>query len=615
MPRDYTTRLVVEGSAKGFSEVNREINQTAKQTTAVLQQQAKGYADVEKKASVFQRLSGKIAGSFFFSKRYSEDVREFAKHLDGVREEMQDIARDQYRVAKEMERVERGTKHYELLKDTLKDLNKEHARLAQNINITERAFKKEAESVRRMKQEVEQAQGAFRQGFLQGLAPSVGAYIQRGPGAMRQAAGMWAGQAVRAPFGLGAQTGRAGFTAATMAPFQGISGVAQGLAGLPIVGGAMAGQLQTIAGYAQGAIQLQRQRLALAPQLYDVMPLSQLERLESTKAAGERVRSAARGTGPQASLADLTTEQINKREAKILEDRRQALLGVEQKRKDENHYDTYVRHQKMKYDQQRAGEPRTAARTELLAERQAELDAEYAKGVETTAQHEMRKADQRNEARRKRNDARLARQRAILGDIRAAGKDLMGVSEQEALQFAGAVTQVGGGTLAEMQRAGMLETAMAARTRFQLNEQTIGTFLKAQRRGGLVGMQVGAEGAGGTALVEALSRATALGLKGSEVNDYMQIVAQGIQQWQQTGMPINEKSLGEIGKEASRMGVGALRGMMIARGAIGAAQRISGGGPQSGVDIAMIRRLQGRWRDAAVVDRHGKPRRLARSVG
>jgi len=592
MPRDYTTNLIVQGSVKGFSEVTRTINQAGRDTTAVLQQQARGYAEVEKKASGFVRLGQKISGSVFFSKRYTDDVKEFGKALDGLRKEMQDVAQDQYRVVKAMEGVPEGTKHYKLLEGTLKDLNREHGRLAREASTAERAFKKEAEAVRQMKQEAEAARGAFLQGFLQGAVPGA-TFLQRGPGAVRQAAGVAVGRGARAPFGFGAQLGRAGATGVGMSLFQGVGGVAQGLAGIPMIGGALAGQLQTVAGFAQGAIQLQRQRLGLAPQLYDVMGTGGLERLENTQAASDRVRAAARGTGPQASLGDISTEAINKREAQILEDRRQNLRDVERRRKSENHYERHTREQKMKYDQTRAGEPRTAARRELLAERQAELDADFAAGVETTANFERRKAEQRNAARRARNKQRQAGQRAILGDIRRYGKDLMGVSEQEALQVAGSIVQAGGGTLSELRGAGLLDVGMAARTRFGVQEQTIGAFLGAQRRGGMVGMQVGAPGAGGEALAKTLAEATALGLKGSEVNDYLQTMAQGFMQWRQTGMPLNPTSIAEIGKEASSMGLGVLRGVMVARGAVTAAQRISGGGPQSGVDIAMMRAFGG----------------------
>jgi len=70
-------------------------------------------------------------------------------------------------------------------------------------------------------------------------------------------------------------------------------------------------------------------------------------------------------------------------------------------------------------------------------------------------------------------------------------------------------------------------------------------------------------------------------------------MAQGIQSWKQTGIPINEQSIGKISGGMAKFGMGGIRGGAMARGFMGAGQRIAGGGPQGGVDIMALRHLGG----------------------
>jgi hypothetical protein len=92
---------------------------------------------------------------------------------------------------------------------------------------------------------------------------------------------------------------------------------------------------------------------------------------------------------------------------------------------------------------------------------------------------------------------------------------------------------------------------------------------------------------------EALARGLRMGLEGSELQEYMRQTAEGIQSWRQTGIPINERSIGQIGAGMTQFGLGGVRGGAITRGLMGAGQQIAAGGVQGGPDVMMLRHLGG----------------------
>lgn len=175
--------------------------------------------------------------------------------------------------------------------------------------------------------------------------------------------------------------------------------------------------------------------------------------------------------------------------------------------------------------------------------------------------------------------------------IRQSGRQYAGMSAIESIQAAGAISQAGGGTFAEMRRQGMIQTGFAAQTAYGVGPEVSGAYLRGARRGGLAGVP-GMNAA--EALTKSLSEAVELGLRGSEVSEYMQIMANGIQQFQQTGMPINPTSIGDMSRAASGMGLGATRGMAVGAGMFAAAQGLAGRGTiQSPLDILAMQTLGG----------------------
>ena len=179
------------------------------------------------------------------------------------------------------------------------------------------------------------------------------------------------------------------------------------------------------------------------------------------------------------------------------------------------------------------------------------------------------------------------------GSLRGAGLHYGAMAEPEALQFAAGVTQAGGGGRYGMQRAGMTQAAFAAHRVYGMDEGTIGSFLKAQRRGGLAGMEVGGAGMGGATLTSTIGDAMKLGLEGSELNNYMKIVADGIQQFEQSGIPFAKDSFAGMADEMAKMGASGPRGAFIARGVTQAAQGLSSKGPQNAADLMMMQTMGG----------------------
>jgi hypothetical protein len=159
---------------------------------------------------------------------------------------------------------------------------------------------------------------------------------------------------------------------------------------------------------------------------------------------------------------------------------------------------------------------------------------------------------------------------------------LMGVNEQEAQQFAGAVAQRGGGNLADLEGTGLLRAGMAAQTAFGVGQDVTGTFLGAARRGGLTG------GVGKDTMAQSIGDAMSLGLQGSEITDYLEAMAEGIEQWRQTGIELNRDSMRDMSAAFAGTGLGVVQGQRVARGVQARAGQIATGGPQTAIDMMMM---------------------------
>jgi hypothetical protein len=104
---------------------------------------------------------------------------------------------------------------------------------------------------------------------------------------------------------------------------------------------------------------------------------------------------------------------------------------------------------------------------------------------------------------------------------------------------------------------------------------------------------VGATGEAGTAYKAVLSEGLKMGLEGSEMTAYIQQMAQGIQQFESTGIPINPKSITALAGDISRTGITGTRALAMAGGLAGGLQQIGQRGIRGGVDHLMLQLLGG----------------------
>ena len=205
---------------------------------------------------------------------------------------------------------------------------------------------------------------------------------------------------------------------------------------------------------------------------------------------------------------------------------------------------------------------------------------------ETTDEQLRRSEEKRLRAKRARMlGSATATKRMLSATIVAPGVEQAAMAKPEAMQFAAQVAQVSGGRVVEMVRRSpeFFKTAFAAKTLYGAGPEVAGAFMQAERRGGLVG----GAGRGSEALAEAIGQATAIGLEGSEVNDFLGVIASGIQDWKRTGIHMNAGSITGIARGVGES-IGAVRGLAVARGMQTAATGAAMKGPQTNLDLMMM---------------------------
>jgi len=561
------TDLTIRAKAEGFQQVQQAAAKISNEAAKAVNEQIAGFKKIEKSTSA-----------------YKKEVKELEGVLDG-------LAKQQLVVIRAMEQVGKGTEEHKKLKDVLKDINDQYQVQERRLQSTNRALKEQAVTSRDL------ARGSFTQGLLMGAAPEMG-FIQRGPGMRRQVAGQMLGRMGR------------GFA---MAPFGGVGGLQQGLQGIPIVGGMLAGQLGTAMGFAQGALGLQQQQLQAASMIAGGGASA---RIRAARARGMAGVSAA-GFAPQGGF--LSQAEIQARaEAmrRTTEAQMPGLTGAQRKEIAENVTEAQRAFARTRISERLAQFEGGATATqrkivENIEYGRAEKDtrererltkiwedtlvgqAKRKAGAEAAAetQRVLSAPEERYREARRGAGARAAaeeRRRPFAGIYRE-GLKYGGLAQQEALQAVTGLLQRGGGTMADVRQQGMLRAGFAAQTAYGIGGDISGAFLQAGRRGGMVG----AGGRGGEAMVEAIGDAMKLGLEGSEINEYMAQMAQGIQQFQQTGIPINSRSIATMGGVFSSAGLGGVRGRILGGGMQQAAQGLTQRGIQTATDLLMAQTLGG----------------------
>jgi hypothetical protein len=543
--------------------------------------------------------------------------RQYRQEIQALKRELQDLAREQTAVAQALGKTEKGSAAYKLLGQRMQDVGERSRVTETRIRSIERATGKGMPLT-----EQDMAKGAFWQGLMQGAFPGMG-MIQRGPGMQQQMAGAMAGRA-----GRGVVQGA----------FGGVQGLQQMLAAAPVPGaGVLAAQFGMGVGAAGGGLGQMQARLRGLPMMGGIRELSG-QVAGARMAARERALARAPEVAPQIieQEAAAAREAVMRRGIGELEQRmrrrdlestveREGPWGTRRmsRREAEIERRVYAMRQQRQQDlakrrEARAGElagrmGREPGREERFIaageqgfefgpEREAEIEARMrqiaTEDVRTEKEKQERRqiaaqaeaagqerratleAPRRARLRRERAAEREAR-RAIFRPVRAAGRELAGMPEQQAIQAMQAVTARGGGGLRGMQQQGMLQTAFAAQTAYGIGPEVSGAFLMGGRREGMVG----ARGRSGELMAQTIGDALSMGLQGWEATEYMQQMAAGIDSFKQTGIPINPRSLGQMGKEFAQTGVGGLRGGVMGRGLMQGLQRISTEGISGGVDL------------------------------
>jgi hypothetical protein len=421
------------------------------------------------------------------------------------------------------------------------------------------------------------ARGAFSQGFAQAMG--FGPFLQRGPGMTRQAAGMAVGGMARSPFA-------------------GAAGLTQGLANIPGFG--------LLAGPVQAALQGTSQNLALRRQEMDIMALG--GGMGAARDARSAAASAAMGRpefGAEVMMGKMEANLANARREATRRGGTGALPGTEKDLR--RFFQAQGKHLlpphvgtaqgilegipgqqgKMTPDFKREMDKAIAANPNIRAERQAITDR--------TIEETMKKASADFEQARQKAGAgagAAAFSRQMLGGgLQGLGVG-MGMNIQDTRTAQLQVLRAGGGTAADT--GAILPGALGAQRAFGIDLQTGGQFLRAQRQGGIAGVGLG-ERAGGDLLAEALTNAMMAGLEGAELGENMARVAQGIQAFQQTGIPVADQAISKMTRGfAMASAAGPARAGRISESVVQRAQRIaSTGAPQDALDMLLMQQAGG----------------------
>lgn len=458
---------------------------------------------------------------------------------------MSDKGSDAYKaLAKNMASVQREASSVER---TLKNIERAYRQTDRAAADAERRRKQEEREQKRREQE-EQRRGSFLQGLLQGTIPSA-AYLQRGPGMVRQAAGAAIGGAARGVAG-----------GLMQAPFSGAAGLIQAMQSVPL-GGIAAMPLAQSMQMAQQALQYRVQRQEQMPFLRMRMGVGGMV---GESAEAQRARLTERVTKVMAQEPKITYA-------------RAPVEGLFMGRR------TVAGEVWQRFRAATGG-----GRTDDFgsAERRRIREIEAAGGEEALAA--QRREERVQQAIQAEGGVRRQRQRTLQDVIRRQGQR-MGFALPQAMQVMGGVTQAGGGVGRELVTQRLGEVGLAAQRGFGIGPEVTGAFLQAGRRGGVVG----AQGRGGAAMVEAIAGGMRMGLEGSELTNWMSQMAGDIRNWQQTGIPINTGSVNALGASMAKWGLGGVRGGAVARGITARAQELTTRGPQGAEELILLQELGG----------------------
>ena len=562
------TDLLVQAKAKGFQEVQQQASKVIDAAAKATTNQIKGFA----------KLEG--AG------------RAYKKEIKALEPQLIDLTKQQLATTRAMEGMAKGSKVYQQLGQNLREINTQYSKLAGMRDKLKELFGPRGGPGQPLTAK-DMARGGFMQGLVQG---GLHVDLQRGPGMWRQAAGMATGTMLR------------GFAGA---PFGGVGGVQQGLAGIPGVGGFLAGQFGTAMGFGEGALGVQQARLGALP-LFGAGRGNRRRVQEAQARAAEGVRVEDYTASGQFLTPDVIAERAAaagkyaaanvkmtpEMQAQANATYREMFQATARRQAEESGWrgkpteEALALAERVKRDQLSANTPlrrklwETAQASVLKPEQEkAREQAETGmREILTTPEKRYREAVQDAERRAGRRE----RGRPF-AEVKRIGRELGGMSEQEAIQAVSPLLQRAGGGIQAAQQQNMIRAAISAQTVYGVGAETSGAFLGAGRRGGMVG----AQGRGGETLAATIGDALRLGLEGSELTDYLQQMANGFENWKQTGIPINPKSIASLSSTFATQGLGGVRGGVMGQRFAQAGQRLTQTGIQDAIDLMMLQTVGG----------------------
>lgn len=565
MAGEVRTGVVITADTKGFDEALQKILKVNENSLQGMKEQAKSYQDSQTKvqglenqisklaktqASLFEVMSGMKDKSTNIYKAMAVSLKlaqEESSGLEGAVKNLEKAYQSEAKAAQELNRA-----NEQLLKTDEK-----------RKQATEDAARREED---RKKNYEQRAKGALLQGMAQGAVPGMPPlFLERGPGMRRQMIGQMIGGAAAAPFRMAGRVAGA----VAQAPFQGAQGLAQMASALP-GGGIIGGMMGTAVGYAGRAMEWRRQQLEALPFLGGGVGTFQ------TRAQlGARESSIQQTYGQEANTALQTAERA-KAGARVWDATGGAakLLPFGVSGAIPENIDRLAG--KSPGFRRKNAELRDKKFQEIES-RKMYLDEALLAGPRARADQGLKNVY----AERERIQARQQE------PVRAATREGVqyGMAKDQALQAMTGIIQAGGGGAREMMKQGMLGTGFAAKTLYGVGPETSGAFLQAGRRGGIVG----GPGKADTMMTRAIGDGLKLGLEGSELVDYMQSMAEGIKQWETTGIPIAPDAIKGMAESFSKAGIAGTRAVQMAKGV---GQYVQGmgakGGPATGMDYMTL---------------------------
>lgn len=417
-------------------------------------------------------------------------------------------------------------------------------KMTESIREMTRAVGALAEAKKKDREESERE--AKRHSFMTGLVQGAGVadYIPPNLKMARYAAGQAAGRTVRGGVGAGW-----GFTGG--AAFQGAAGAAQGLAGIPVVGGMLAGQFSNLMGAAQEAMAYQETKY-------------QMEKFRGFGA--QYGRTVGVTETPEQVQARVSSELARLGEARRRPGAREAQGGVEAK------------YAQVKDIALRAG------MSENVADNLAMEIADRTKGA--AARSQFPEAVLPAGFDKPRTTYKTVGGEANPFELLGRVGTQYGMDPNQAAQFAGQLLETAGGSFRQLNEQNTT-FAMGLQGRFGIGPEATGMFMRGARKGGTTG-----EDAEQT-LMAAVRGGLTLGLEGSDLTSYMQDMASRIAQWDQTGMPVDVESATKFSAAVAGTGLGGVRGAAVAGGLLGVGRQIGTGGAQNAAQFLIARKLFG----------------------